>query len=343
MWSGSAIWLVPHCSNRSVERGDAKLGMRKKSARADVPDIDQPKDMPALSLKAEARAYLEYLELQRRLSAHTLRASRLDLHKLHDLAGGRDLSSLKTSDIRRFSAKLHANGLEARSLARVLSTWRGMFHWLVRQGQLGYNPAIDVRPPRGPKLLPKALSVEQVGALLDAEAEDILELRDQAIFELFYSSGLRLAELSGLDVSGLYSVAEGEVTVFGKRSKTRRIPVGSKALAALHQWLKARVLLAAPGESALFVSRRGTRLSDNMIRARLGRWAKRKGMPVHVHPHMLRHSFASHMLQSSSDLRAVQELLGHASVRTTQVYTHLDFQHLAKVYDSAHPRAHKKD
>ena len=250
--------------------------------------------------------------------------------------------SLSTAEIRRFAARLHGAGLAARSIARILSTWRGWYRWLVRAGQLGANPVVGVRPPRGPRLLPKALSVEQTGALLDARADDMLEIRDLAMFELFYASGLRLSELSGLDCAGRYSVQQGSVTVLGKRGKTREIPVGRKAQRALADWLLLRASLAKPGEPALFVSQRGVRLSDGMIRARLARWARVKGLPIHVHPHMLRHSFASHVLQSSGDLRAVQDLLGHASIRTTQVYTHLDFQHLASVYDAAHPRARKK-
>lgn len=287
------------------------------------------------------RHYLDYLAQQRRASPHTLRACETDLRKLQGLMGARDLAALTTADIRRFAARLHAQGLEARSLARILSSWRGLYRWHMRQGNVPRNPVLDVRPPRGAKRLPKALSVEQTNALLDAKAEGMLEIRDLAIFELFYSSGLRLAELSSLDISGMYSVEADEVTVLGKRGKTRRVPVGAKARAALKEWLGVRASLAAPGETALFVNQRGTRLSDTMIRVRLGRWAQAKGLPVHVHPHMLRHSFATHMLQSSSNLRAVQELLGHADIRTTQVYTHLDFQHLAKIYDAAHPRAKK--
>ncbi|HEX5125768.1 MAG TPA: tyrosine recombinase XerC [Rhodocyclaceae bacterium] len=296
----------------------------------------------------EIAQYLAYLAEQRRASPHTLSNYQRDLKRLQSLAAGRALASLSMHDIRRFTSRLHAGGLEARSIARTLSAWRGLFRWLVRQNLAGNNPALTVRPPRAPKTLPKALSPDQTAALLDTPLDlslgvsEPLDLRDRAMFELFYSSGLRLAELAGLDMSGAYSVADGEVTVLGKRGKTRRVPVGSKALEALDTWLRARVAMAAQDESALFVNRRGGRLSAGMIRLRLARWAKLRGMPVHVHPHMLRHSFASHLLQSSGDLRAVQELLGHASIRTTQVYTHLDFQHLAKVYDAAHPRARKQ-
>ncbi len=292
-------------------------------------------------LPQEAEAYLQYLAGQRRASAHTLLAYRHELSRLHELAAGRDLLSLSAHDIRRFVAKLHGGGLQARSLARALSAWRGLFRWLLRAGRLDANPAQGVRPPRASKPLPRALSPDQAAALLDGKPDDILEVRDLAMFELFYSSGLRLAELAGLDLSGDFSVADGEVTVFGKRAKTRRVPVGSQAREALAAWLAVRPQLASQGETALFVGQRGARLSMGMIRKRLDRWAQLRGLPVHVHPHMLRHSFASHVLQSSGDLRAVQELLGHASISSTQIYTHLDFQHLAKVYDAAHPRAKK--
>jgi integrase/recombinase XerC len=294
-----------------------------------------------LALPPEAEAYLHFLATQRRASPHTLENYRRDLLKLTAQAGERALDTLGTQEIRRSIARLHASGLQARSLARTLSAWRSFFHWQVQQGRLENNPAQGVRPPRGANTLPKTLSPDQAAALLDAAPEDLLEVRDHAMFELFYSSGLRLAELVGLDISGTWSVAEGEVTVLGKREKARRVPVGGKALTALQNWLAVRNQLAANEEQALFVSRRGVRISPGMTRSRLARWAREKGFPVHVHPHMLRHSFGSHLLQSSGDLRAVQELLGHASIRTTQIYTHLDFQHLAKIYDSAHPRAKK--
>jgi len=289
----------------------------------------------------EIEDYLKYLATQRRASEHTLINYGRDLSRLQEFSATRALTSLSAHDIRRFVARLHAGGLQARSVARTLSAWRGLYRWLVRQGRAESNPALTVRPPRAPKTLPQVLSPDQAATLLNATPEDPLNVRDHAMFELFYSSGLRIAELAGLDLSGTFSVAEGEVTVFGKRSKTRKVPVGAKALQALAAWLPMRVQLAAVDEQALFVSQRGTRLSMGMIRKRLERWAQLQGMPVHVYPHMLRHSFASHVLQSSGDLRAVQELLGHASISTTQIYTHLDFQHLAKVYDTAHPRAKK--
>ncbi|MFT3735740.1 MAG: tyrosine recombinase XerC [Rhodocyclaceae bacterium] len=294
-----------------------------------------------MSLLPEIEAFLRHLATQRRLSPNTLLGYRRELAVLQEMAGSKALAQLVAADIRRAVARRHAQGLQPRSLARSLSAWRSFYRWMVRQELASANPAQGIRPPRAGRPLPRALSPDQAAALLDGKPEDAFEQRDLAIFELFYSSGLRLAELAGLDVEGSYAVADGEVTVFGKRSKTRRVPVGSKALAALDAWLKLRPQLAAPGEPALFINTRGKRLSPDMIRQRLKRWAIRQGLPVHVHPHMLRHSFASHMLQSSGDLRAVQELLGHASISSTQIYTHLDFQHLAKVYDAAHPRARK--
>lgn len=295
----------------------------------------------AQALLPALQAYLDYLAGQRRASPHTLDNYRRDLWRLQTGAAGRDLATLQTHDIRRLLARMHAEGLAPRSLARTLSAWRGLYRWLLRNGTVDNNPVISVRPPRAPKTLPKVLSPDQAAALLNAAPDTVLHTRDLAMFELFYSSGLRLAELAGLDVAGLHQVADGEVTVLGKRNKTRVVPVGAQALNALAQWRTQRACIAAPSEPALFVSQRGQRLSVSAIRQRLAQWAQKQGLPMHVHPHMLRHSFASHVLQSSGDLRAVQELLGHASIRSTQVYTHLDFQHLAKVYDAAHPRARK--
>ncbi|MDT3670456.1 MAG: tyrosine recombinase XerC [Aromatoleum sp.] len=289
-------------------------------------------------------AYLGYLATQRRAAPLTLEHYRRDLVRLNRLADGRGPAELGVHDIRRFVARLHAEGLEGRSIARALSAWRGLFRWLIRQrGLLRVNPAEGVRAPKSPQRLPKVLSPDQASALLDAEPDDRLEVRDRAMFELFYSSGLRLAELVGLNVGEGLDLVEGLVTVRGKRGKLRTVPVGSHAVQALQAWLVQRGA-RDPGTGdgrALFITRSGGRMSPSAIRSRLARWAKIHGFGVHVHPHMLRHSFASHLLQSSGDLRAVQELLGHASIRSTQVYTHLDFQHLAKVYDAAHPRAKK--
>lgn len=292
-------------------------------------------------LGPEPAAYLDYLAHQRRAAALTLENYRRDLLRLQHLAEGRPAVEIGSHHIRRFVARLHGEGLSGRSIARCLSCWRGMFRWLVRQRRLETNPAEGIRPPKSPQRLPRALSPDQAKALLDPPAENVLEVRDLAMFELFYSSGMRLAELAGLDVGHGLDPAEGMVTVTGKRGKTRSVPVGGPAWAALQAWSALRNGIAAAGELALFVTRNGYRMSPAAIRSRLAERARRVGLGVHVHPHMLRHSFASHLLQSSGDLRAVQELLGHASIRSTQVYTHLDFQHLAKVYDAAHPRARK--
>lgn len=287
-------------------------------------------------------AWLAYLATQRRVAPLTLENYRRDAERLHQLADGRAPQDLGVQDIRRFVARLHGQGLGGRSLARVLSAWRGVYRWLIRQrGLMTVNPAEGVRPPKSPQALPKALSPDQAQALLDAEPDDVLEVRDRAMFELLYSSGLRLGELASLDVEGGLDLVERLVTVRGKRNKTRAVPVGPQAVAALEAWLAQRGTVAAAGP-ALFVTRSGTRMSSGAIRSRLTRWAQTRGLGVHVHPHMLRHSFASHLLQSSGDLRAVQELLGHASIRSTQVYTHLDFQHLAHVYDATHPRARRR-
>ena len=299
-------------------------------------------ELSGTAARQACAAYLDELTHQRRASACTVEAYAHDIDALLGLSGAASLDRLKAHDIRRFVAQLHGRGLSGRSLARVLSAWRGFFRWLARHRGVAQNPCLGVRAPKSKKALPAVLSPDQAHALLEADADGLLELRDRAIFELCYSSGLRLAEVAGLDRGVAPDLAAGEVTVTGKRAKTRNLPVGAKARAALAAWLAVRPQLAQPGEAALFVSRRGTRLSMRMIQLRLARWAKKRGLGQHVHPHMLRHSFASHVLQSSGDLRAVQEMLGHASIGTTQVYTHLDFQHLAKVYDSAHPRAKRK-
>ncbi|TVO67914.1 tyrosine recombinase XerC [Denitromonas ohlonensis] len=287
-------------------------------------------------------AYLGYLASQRRASAHTLTSYHRELLKLVELADGASPDAITTAQIRRFAARLHGGGLSPRSVARALSAWRGFFRWRVRHHGAADNPAEGVRPPRAPRTLPKNLSPDAMVGLLNAPPDDPLEVRDHAMFELLYSAGLRLAELLSLDVDRGVDVAAGEVTVTGKRGKTRIVPVGRAALAALDAWLAVRAGIAPAHEKALFVTRQGSRPSQAAVRSRLDRWGKVHGDGTHVHPHMLRHSFASHVLQSSGDLRAVQEMLGHASIRSTQVYTHLDFQHLAKVYDAAHPRARKR-
>lgn len=287
-------------------------------------------------------AYLAYLSDQRRLAPLTLESYTHDLQRLQRLLAGREPADIRPHDVRRFVAILHGEDLGGRSIGRVLSTWRGFFRWLVRHHGLDANPVEQVRPPRAPRRLPRVLSREQSQALLDAPGDALLEIRDRAMFELFYSSGLRVSELAGLDVGGAIDLVEGFVTVTGKRAKTRTVPVGRTAIDCIAQWLQRRSeCLRNPDEPAIFLTRTGTRMSRTAIGVRLRDWAARSGLGVHVHPHMLRHSFATHMLQASGDLRAVQDLLGHASIRSTQVYTHLDFDHLASVYDAAHPRARK--
>jgi len=293
--------------------------------------------------EALVRSYLEALAHQRRLARGTVTNYARDLGVLLRLAGEARLDALDAARVRRFVAQLHAMGISGRSLAGTLSAWRGLYRWLARHRGFGANPCQGVRAPKAPKGLPKAISVEGAQRLLDApDATSPALLRDRAMFELMYSSGLRLAELVGLDAGGLLDLAQGEVTVTGKGSKTRTVPVGAKAREALAAWLAVRAVLARPGERAMFVGARGARIAPGTVRARLAAWALRQGVDTPLHPHMLRHSFATHVLQSSQDLRAVQEMLGHASIASTQVYTHLDFQSLAKVYDAAHPRARKK-
>ncbi len=285
--------------------------------------------------------YLTHLAAERRLSAHTVENYRRDLESLVALAQGADLQTLDGDRIRHFIARLHGQGLAARSLARRLSAWRGFYRFACKRLGFAANPCTDLRAPKVRRALPAVLSPDACAQLLDRAPEDALEIRDKAMFELFYSSGLRLAELANLDLSAL-DLAAGEASVTGKGSKTRIVPVGSKAREALTVWLNTRPSMASPEARAVFVSRHGGRLTNRQIALRLDRWAQKAGLDVHVHPHMLRHSFATHVLQSSGDLRAVQDLLGHANISTTQVYTHLDFQHLAKVYDTAHPRAKRK-
>jgi integrase/recombinase XerC len=287
-------------------------------------------------------AFLDHLRA-RRYSPHTVAAYADDLRHLAEFAADLPPGRIAAHDIRRWLATLHGRGFAAASLARILSGWRSFFRHLARQGAIAANPCLGIRPPKGTRRLPHSLSPDEMAYLLEPAAEDgdsLLAVQDRAMFELMYSSGLRLAELVGL---GLDSVdrAGGEVRVLGKGNKERIVPVGGPALAALAAWLQVRHLVARD-TAALFVGARGARISPRVVQARLEALALRHGLTLRVHPHALRHSFASHVLQSSGDLRAVQEMLGHASLSTTQVYTHLDYQHLAKVYDQAHPRAKKK-
>ena len=289
-------------------------------------------------------AYLQHLAHERRLSAHTLSNYRRDLRQLTEFMhaqGLQDWPGLDAHQLRAFAAREHRRGLDGRSIQRRLSAARGLFEYLIREGRLSHNPARDIRAPKSPRRLPRALDVDQMERLLQPGGDTPLERRDQAMLELIYSSGLRLAELVGLDCSHL-DLRDGLVSVTGKGNRSRVLPVGRQARAALERWLQVRGELAAPEEPALFVSRRGSRLTPRSIQQRLDRRARERGLPGRVHPHMLRHAFASHLLESSGDLRAVQELLGHADISTTQIYTHLDFQHLAEVYDQSHPRARRR-
>jgi len=275
-------------------------------------------------------------------AAHTRAAYARDVEALRALAGDEPLAKVTRSQLARYLATLHGRGLSGRSLARMLSAWRAFFrHQLEVDPSIGEDPCAGLKAPKSARRLPSALSPDEASKLVAIDDDDFLGLRDRAIFELAYSSGLRLSELAGLDLTGL-DLAGGEVRVLGKGSKERIVPVGAAARAALARWLRERAVLRNVDARALFVGQSGKRLSPRAIELRLAQWAVRQGLTQHVHPHMLRHSFASHVLQSSGDLRAVQEMLGHASIASTQVYTHLDFQALAKVYDAAHPRAKRR-
>ena len=302
--------------------------------------------------------YLTHVRVEKRLAARTVELYALDLEKLQTYAeqAGTALCAVASHQVRRWVMHMHSGGRSGRGIALILSGWRGFYRWLGREGLVESNPVQDVRTPKVSKPVPKALSVDDAVRLAEHHAEDEegadpwLETRDSAIVELLYSSGLRVAELTGLDLRasatarGWIDLDAGEAHVLGKGSKRRSVPVGAQALAALSAWLAVRDGIGAEalGQAALFIGRYGTRLTSQSIWQRLRRRARQAGMPAPVHPHMLRHSFASHLLQSSGDLRAVQELLGHANISTTQVYTRLDFQHLSQVYDNAHPRAKLK-
>lgn len=296
------------------------------------------------SLQDDLDAFYRHLRNERQLSPRTLEAYRHDLESLRDFLVNRTLTrwqDLDTAQLRLFVAQRHQAGLGGRSLQRLLSAVRSFYSYLIRERLCKHNPAVDLRAPKSPRKLPKALDADLTSQLLnDNSDDDWLAVRDHAMLELFYSSGLRLSELAGLDIHSL-DMAQGEVRVLGKGNKTRLVPVGRLAREALARWLAVRTLAAADNP-ALFIGKRGRRLSSRAIQLRVQAWGVQH-IGQNLHPHMLRHSFASHMLESSGDLRAVQELLGHADISTTQIYTHLDFQHLAEVYDQAHPRAKRKN
>ena len=297
--------------------------------------------------------FLNHLRDERRLSAHTISAYRRDLEKFTDFLTRREITTLRqlvVAQARMFPAQLNQSGLSSRSIQRALSAVRTLYRYLLRESKVAINPFLTARDvghrqavtaPRAERRLPPTLSIEEIAQLVTIDPRTDLDRRDRAILELFYSSGLRLAELSGLDLGDL-DLGDAVVRVMGKGAKTRIVPIGGYAREAVLAWLNVRPACARESEQALFVNRSGTRLGARAIQQRVAVWAQRQGLGRRVHPHMLRHSFASHVLESSSDLRAVQELLGHADISTTQVYTHLDFQHLAQVYDNAHPRARRK-
>lgn len=307
---------------------------RARCSTADLPE----------SLAGPLHCFIEHLSSERRHALQTCRnyerdVARLAVYLQHQGSG--QWTELTTAGLRRYVAELSRSGLGGRSIARHLSSIRRFFDYLLREKQVRDNPALDVRAPKSGRRLPGVADVDQINHLLDVQPDDPLEVRDHAMFELMYSSGLRLSELVGLNQNAL-DMRSGDVRVLGKGSKERVLPVGQQALKALQDWLNVRALYADDGEPAVFVSQRGGRLNPRSVQARLSRWGILKGADQRLHPHLLRHSFASHLLESSGDLRAVQELLGHADIATTQIYTHLDFQHLAKVYDQSHPRARRR-
>jgi integrase/recombinase XerC len=288
--------------------------------------------------------FLTHLSVERRLSPHTDSNYRRDLQlfvAFCDKSGVDDWPRVDTHHVRSFAAAEFRRQSSPRTIQRRLSALRSFFNFLLRERAIALNPALEVQAPKARKRLPETLDVDQMGRLLSFRTDERLSLRDKAIMELFYSSGLRLSELVGLDLTDI-DLRDRTVRVIGKGSKARIIPVGRHAVEALSKWIKERTVLATTGSTALFVGKRGARLSPRAVQKRVAEWARRQGLGMHVHPHMFRHSFATHLLESSQDLRGVQELLGHANIATTQVYTHLDFQHLAKIYDRAHPRARRK-
>lgn len=288
--------------------------------------------------------YTRYLEHERRMSPHTVSNYRRDLLRLHEhCRRGTDgnWATLTPAHVRAWVAELHRAGMGGRSIQRLLSAARSFYRYLLREHHVAYNPVVGVSAPRAPKRLPQALSPDEAARLVTLPAGDAWVMRDGALLELLYSCGLRLSELIALDLPEL-DLAQALATVTGKGRKQRIVPIGKPAVAALRAWLAARAAIAAPDETAVFLGRNGRRMNGRAVQTRVQYWARQQGLGRPVHPHMLRHSFASHLLESSGDLRAVQELLGHANLSTTQIYTHLDYQHLAKVYDQAHPRARRR-
>jgi integrase/recombinase XerC len=289
--------------------------------------------------------FFEQLTVEKRASEHTVKSYQRDINHLTNYCIDKSIhqwADLKQSDVRSHIASRHRQGLSSTSLQRELSAIRSFYNFLLKKCLADNNPAQYIKAPKQARKLPKTLDVDQINGLLEAGTNSALEIRDLSMFELFYSSGLRLSELAALNLTDIDLADNSLMVRSGKGGKSRILPIGSKAVTAINNWLQQRLKNVAASEPALFISTRGTRLSQRSIELRLEQWCKKKGIAEHIHPHMLRHSFASHLLESSQDLRAVQELLGHSNISTTQIYTHLDFQHLADVYDKAHPRAKKK-
>ncbi|MFK5986144.1 MAG: tyrosine recombinase XerC [Pseudomonadota bacterium] len=294
-------------------------------------------------MEQQIEQFLDYLKYEKQLAINTQKSYSRDIQNVFQFFSQQkitDWAIIDAQHIRSYIGERRINGLSGASIARELSALRRFFDYLLRQKLLKKNPVKGISAPKMPRKLPSTPAIEQIEQLLNASDDDPLSIRDQAMFELFYSSGLRLSELTGLNLLDLH-IEDAMVRVLGKGNKQRDIPVGKLAINALKSWLEIRSSLANGAELAIFVSSRGSRISTRMVQYRLKKWTTDKGMSIHIHPHMLRHAFASHLLESSSDLRAVQELLGHANISTTQIYTHVDFQHLANVYDQAHPRAKK--
>jgi len=302
-----------------------------------------------MSVVSPLQAFENYLKYEKKYSKHTLSAYKRDLDQFSQWFSAKDnnnkadILNADSLSIRNWAALMHRQGMTGKTLQRKLSSLRSFYHYSLRNHLIKKNPALDIRAPKAPRTLPETLDAESLTQLLEIPGNSTLAIRDRAIMELFYSSGLRLAELVSLDIDSI-DLKENMLRATGKGNKSRDLPIGSKAAIALQAWLSSRSELIKIGldEKALFISKLGKRISPRTVQQRLNHWRQKQGLEQHIHPHKLRHSFASHILESSGDLRAVQELLGHADISTTQIYTHLDFQHLAKVYDKAHPRARKK-
>ncbi|MEY3190965.1 MAG: tyrosine recombinase XerC [Pseudomonadota bacterium] len=289
--------------------------------------------------------FLAQLTIEKRASQYTVKSYKRDLNCLSTYCESKSISlwtDLKQTDIRSYIASRHRQGLSSTSLQRELSAIRSFFNFLLKNQLTDNNPGRYIKAPKKTRKLPKTLDVDQIKSLLEAGTNSTIEIRDLAMFELFYSSGIRLSELAQLNLTDIDLTDKSLMVRSGKGGKSRMLPIGSKAVVAINTWLEHRIKSITSTETALFISTRGTRLGQRSIELRLKQWCKKKGIAENIHPHMLRHSFATHLLESSQDLRAVQELLGHSNISTTQIYTHLDFQHLADVYDSAHPRAKRK-